>query len=45
MLTDNDLDWLRPGVGLAPGREGEVLGRRLTRDAAAGEVITPDMLA
>jgi N,N'-diacetyllegionaminate synthase len=45
VLTENDLDWLRPGDGFAPGQEAEVLGRRLTRPAAAGEIITPDMVA
>lgn len=45
VLTENDLDWLRPGNGYAPGQEGAVLGRRLTRAAAAGEIITADMVA
>ena len=44
VLTENDLDWLRPGDGFAPGQEVEVLGRRLTRAASSGEIITPDML-
>jgi sialic acid synthase SpsE len=42
VLSIVDLDWLRPGGGLRPGQEGEVLGRQLRRSLAAGEMITPD---
>jgi len=45
VLTESDLDWLRPGTGLAPGREQEVIGRRLLHAAAAGEILTTDMVA
>jgi sialic acid synthase SpsE len=38
------LSWVRPGGGLAPGREAEVLGKRLTRALAHGEMIQPDDL-
>ncbi len=39
-----DLAWLRPAGGLAPGREGTVLGRRLRRAVPAGTRLTPDLL-
>ncbi|MCX7157464.1 MAG: N-acetylneuraminate synthase family protein [Rhodocyclales bacterium] len=45
ILVDSDLEWLRPGGGLLPGQEGLILGRRLTRPAARGEMILPDMVA
>lgn len=38
-LTLGDLDWLRPGMGLAPGREAMVLGRRLKQAKNPGEMI------
>ncbi len=38
-LTLDDLGWVRPGGGLAPGREGEVLGKVLTRPIEKGEMI------
>ena len=41
-LEPKDLDWLRPGTGLPPGREGTVLGRRLCRGLRQGEQIMPD---
>lgn len=42
VVTRDDLDWLRPGGGLAPGREDLLVGRRLQRPVAAGEMITAD---
>jgi N,N'-diacetyllegionaminate synthase len=45
LLANGDLDWLRPGGGLAPGKEGLILGRRLTQAVARGEMIKPDMVA
>jgi N,N'-diacetyllegionaminate synthase len=39
-LERSDLAWLRPGDGLAPGEEDRLLGRRLVRAVAAGELIT-----
>jgi sialic acid synthase SpsE len=38
-LSWEDLDWLRPGGGLAPGQEDLVLGRRLKRALGQGEQI------
>lgn len=45
LLAEEDLDWLRPGTGIEPGREQDMLGRRLLRAAAAGEILTPDMVS
>jgi sialic acid synthase SpsE len=45
LLAEADLDWLRPGGGLAPGKEDLILGRRLTQAVARGEMIKPDMVA
>lgn len=45
LLADADLDWLRPGGGLAPGQESLILGRCLTQAVARGEMIKPDMVA
>jgi sialic acid synthase SpsE len=39
VLAPGDLTWLRPGTGLRPGREEELVGRRLTRDLEAGALI------
>ncbi|MEZ4372066.1 MAG: N-acetylneuraminate synthase family protein [Polyangiaceae bacterium] len=39
VLSWSDLVWLRPGRGLAAGREGEVLGRRLSQDVPAGHIL------
>ena len=41
-LEWDDFNWVRPGGGLAPGREGEVLGRPLLRPLRPGELITPE---
>jgi sialic acid synthase SpsE len=45
LLANGDLDWLRPGGGLAPGKEDLILGRQLTQAVARGEMIKPDMVA
>ncbi len=44
VLGMEHLSWVRPGGGMAPGREAEVLGKRLTRPLAPGEMILPDNL-
>lgn len=38
-LETVDLDWVRPGGGLAPGREGDVLGKILARSLERGAMI------
>jgi len=42
ILTAEDLTWVRPGGGLEPGREGELLGRQVIRPLAAGELVLPE---
>ncbi len=41
----DDITWLRPAGGLAPGSEDAVVGRTLKRDLKKGEIITADLLA
>ncbi|MBM85900.1 MAG: hypothetical protein CMM47_07755 [Rhodospirillaceae bacterium] len=36
----NDIMWIRPGEAIAPGREIEVLGRRLVRPKTIGDLFT-----
>lgn len=36
-LSPDDVTWLRPGEGLAPGMEQALMGRRLRRDVQAGD--------
>lgn len=38
-LRWEDLVWLRPGSGMAPGRENEVVGRILRKDGEAGQLL------
>jgi len=38
------LTWVRPGKGLAPGREQEIIGRVLRRSLRRGELILPQDL-
>jgi len=42
IIALDDLDWLRPGGGLPPGREAALVGRALRRAVAAGDMITPE---
>jgi N,N'-diacetyllegionaminate synthase len=44
VLGPDDLTWLRPAGGLAPGSEAHLLGRRLVRSVAAGERLGYDLL-
>lgn len=44
LLTGDDLDWLRPGGGLAPGQESLIIGQRLSRAVNRGDMITQDMV-
>ncbi len=39
VLKMESLAWLRPGNGIPPGREKEIIGRRLKRSLRAGEEI------
>ncbi|MBI3522172.1 MAG: N-acetylneuraminate synthase family protein [Chloroflexi bacterium] len=40
-VASEDLDWLRPGGGIAPGDEARVVGHALTRDVPAGHAFAP----
>jgi len=44
VLGDDDLVWVRPGGGVAPGREWTLVGRTLARPLRAGERITEQEL-
>jgi sialic acid synthase SpsE len=36
-----DICWIRPGSGIAPGSEGQVVGRRINRSLSKGTIIFP----
>lgn len=44
VVTADDIVWLRPGDGVPPGSETQVVGRRLRVPLSAGDQITPDVL-
>ncbi len=44
IITGDDISWVRPGGGLAPGDEEMVLGKRLRKRVDVGELITLDNL-
>ncbi len=41
ILVFEDLAWVRPGGGFEPGREFELVGKRLSRAVGAGQVLCP----
>jgi sialic acid synthase SpsE len=41
LLTRKDIIWIRPAVGLPPGKESQILGKPLRRDIPFGEPILP----
>ena len=43
-VADSDLVWVRPGDGLPPGREHEVIGRTLMAPMATGDRFTTELL-
>jgi N,N'-diacetyllegionaminate synthase len=45
VVRNEDLTWIRPGGGLAPGNEAAILGRTLKRPIAAGDWITAESLS
>jgi N,N'-diacetyllegionaminate synthase len=45
ILASTDLTWVRPGTGIAPGNESQVLGGTLRRALAQGDLIQTDDLA
>ena len=40
----DDITWVRPGGGVAPGCEQDVLGRRLNQSLRSGQAVTADVL-
>lgn len=44
VLNLDHIVWLRPGGGQPPGREHQVLGRRLRKSISAGDMILPELL-
>lgn len=44
ILSWDDLDWLRPGGGIAPGHEHELLGKKLKTNVQRGEMILNEHL-
>jgi len=43
-LSLDDLIWVRPGTGFAPGDEAHVVGKVLSRTIQRGEIIYPEVL-
>lgn len=43
-VSHEDLTWVRPGGGIAPGDEDQLIGRRMRRDVTHGDMITPEHL-
>lgn len=39
ILRWNDLTWVRPGGGIAPGEEARAVGRTLARDVVPGQIL------
>jgi N,N'-diacetyllegionaminate synthase len=39
ILSHDDLDWVRPGGGLRPGQEMELIGKKLITAVASGSII------
>jgi N-acetylneuraminate synthase len=44
MISAADLTARRPGTGLPPSRQGELLGRRLKVNVSVGDLLTPEMV-
>lgn len=42
VVTLDALVWLRPGTGIRPGHESQVLGRKTKRTVKAGSLLSPD---
>ncbi len=43
-ISIDDLDWVRPGLGLKPGDEKKVLGKRLKHEVKEGGILELDCL-
>jgi N-acetylneuraminate synthase/N,N'-diacetyllegionaminate synthase len=44
VLMPHHLMWVRPGMGLAPGREADLIGKALNRSVRRGEVILSEFV-
>jgi len=44
VIAATDLTARRPGTGIPPSRQGDLLGRRLKVNVAVGDLLTPDMV-
>ena len=44
-VTREDLNWTRPGTGMAPGDEHEIIGKRLKAPMAEGDPFSPRNLS
>lgn len=44
-VTRDDLNWTRPGTGMAPGDEHEIIGKRLKAPMAEGDPFSPRNLS
>jgi N-acetylneuraminate synthase len=44
VISATDLTARRPGTGLPPSRQGELLGRRLKVNVTVGDLLTPEMV-
>ncbi len=44
VVVPDDITWVRPGGGFAPGQERRVLGRRLRAAVARGDQVGPEVL-
>jgi len=44
VISGEDIMWLRPGYGFAPGLEGSVVGRRVKRNISCGQVLVDEDL-
>ena len=43
ILTENDIRRIRPGFGLAPKYEDQIIGRKLIKEVDRGEAVSWDM--
>ena len=45
LLKIGDLTWVRPGMGIPPGSESKILGRKLNKNKSIGELILEEDLS
>lgn len=44
VVTEGDLMWTRPGTGMAPGKEKDIIGKKLKAPMAIGDPFKPENL-